>query len=59
MLDYLNARNVVLGLIAEAVEEEGAEVSQIIFFLMNWCYINMTIFLLNLLKNLIKIHDII
>lgn len=43
MLDYLNARNVVLGLIAEAVEEEEeAEVSQIIFFLFfrNWCYIN-------------------
>lgn len=32
MLDYLNARNVVLGLIAEAVEEEETEVSQIIFF---------------------------
>lgn len=32
MLDYLSTRNVVLGLIAEAVEEEEAEVSQIIFF---------------------------
>jgi len=52
MLDYLNARNVVLGLIAEAVEEGLPD--HFFFFFRNWCYINMTIFLLNLLKKLDK-----
>lgn len=38
---------VVLGVIAEAVEVVGAGVWHIIFF-RDWCYINMKIFLLNL-----------